>query len=154
MPRPDQIQMSQTQTEPDALAARAFSRREPSRRGTASTLTPIETLNIALRGVMELGIVVALGVWGYHTEAALPWKLLLTVLAPLLGFGFWGAIDFHQAGKLAEPLRLVQELAISVLAALALIGVGLLPWALGMLVLSVAHHTLVYALGQRLINER
>jgi len=33
--------------------------------------------------------------------------------------GFWGAVDFHQAGRLAEPLRLVQELAISGLAAVA-----------------------------------
>jgi hypothetical protein len=39
--------------------------------------------------------------------------------APLVGFGFWGAVDFHQAGRFAEPLRLIQELAISALAAVA-----------------------------------
>lgn len=41
-------------------------------------------------------------------------------------------MDFHRAGRLAEPLRLLQELAVSGLAAVALYAVGqhLLGWAL------------------------
>jgi hypothetical protein len=73
--------------------------------------------------------------------------------APALGFGFWGAVDFHQAGRLGEPLRLLQELAISGLAAVALYAAGqhLLGWALGLL--SVIYHALVYAQGGRLLKR-
>jgi hypothetical protein len=65
-----------------------------------------------------------------------------------------GAVDFHQAGRLAEPLRLLQELAISGLAAAALYSAGqhLLGWALGLL--SAGYHTLVYLQGGRLLKPR
>jgi hypothetical protein len=80
-------------------------------------------------------------------------KILLAVGAPALGFGFWGAVDFRQAGRLAEPLRLLQELAISALAAAALYTAGqhLLGWALGLV--SVVYHALVYLLGGRLLQH-
>jgi hypothetical protein len=109
--------------------------------------------NVALRGVMELGIVLALAYWGYHTGGSTLAKVALAVGAPALGFGFWGLVDFHQAGRMAEPLRLVQELVISGLAAVALVVAGqpALGWALGLI--SIAHHALVYGLGQRLLKE-
>ena len=43
---------------------------------------------------------------------------------PLIGFGFWGAVDFHQFGRLSEWLRLMQELVISGMAAFALYITG------------------------------
>ena len=80
-------------------------------------------------------------------------RIVLAVGAPALGFGFWGAVDFYQAGRLAEPLRLLQELAISGLAAVPLYAAGqhLLGWALGLL--SVIYHALVYAQGGRLLKQ-
>jgi hypothetical protein len=63
-------------------------------------------------------------------------------------------VAFHQARRWAEPLRLAQELLIAGLAALALLAVGerALGWALALL--TVIHHALVYALGERLIKHK
>jgi len=103
---------------------------------------------------MEAGIVVGLGFWGYHAVADGTLAIVLAVAVPLLGFGFWGLVDFRWAGAMAEPLRLIQELVVSLLAALAWYAAGphLLGWSLAGL--SVAHHVLIYALGDRLLKER
>ncbi len=109
---------------------------------------------LVLRVLMEAGIVAAFAYWGYRAGAGTGIKILLAAGAPALGFGFWGAIDFHQAGRLAEPLRLLQELAISGLAAAAVYAAGqhLLGWVLGLL--SVIYHALVYLQGGRLLKHR
>lgn len=73
---------------------------------------------------------------------------------PFAGFGFWGAIDFHQAGRFAEPLRLIQELAISALAAAAWYAAGDHSLALALGALSAAYHVLVYVSGGRLLKPR
>ena len=80
-------------------------------------------LNVGLRGIMEAGIVVAFAIWGYHAASGVM-AIVLAIAVPVLGFGFWGAVDFHQAGTMGEPLRLTQELVISGLAALALYAAG------------------------------
>ena len=102
---------------------------------------------------MEAGIIAAFAYWGYHTGTSTVGKVLLAVGAPVLGFGFWGAVDFHQAGRLSEALRLIQELAISGLAAVALYAAGqhVLGWALALV--SVVYHVLVYAHGGRLLKK-
>jgi hypothetical protein len=71
----------------------------------------------------------------------------------LIGFGVWGLLDFRQAGVLAEPLRLMQELVISGLAALAwYVAGGPIPGStLG--VISVVHHIFVYLAGERLLKR-
>lgn len=111
-----------------------------------------QRLALILRVLMEAGIVVALADWGAHTGVSTTTKVLLGVAAPAVGFGFWGAVDFHQAGRFAEPLRLGQELAISLLAALAWYSVG--RHGLGIMLggLSIAYHVLVYATGERLLK--
>jgi hypothetical protein len=136
------------------VAPTVGSRQRPAGPAAAPELTPLVTLNIALRGLMEAGIALALAVWGYHAGSSVTAKLLLAFGAPLVGFGFWGAIDFRQAGRLAEPLRLIQELTISVVAGIALIAAGRPIWGLALLALSAVHHALVYALGQRLLKGR
>ena len=114
----------------------------------------LKWLNVVLRAVMEVGIVVALGYWGYQTGKNMGTKLLLGIGAPVLGFGFWGAVDFHQAGRLAEPLRLTQELVVSGLAVFAwyITGQHVLGWALGLLI--IVHHALVYLLGDTLLTHQ
>lgn len=113
----------------------------------------LKWFNLALRAVMELGIVTALGYWGYRTGDSVGAKILFGIGAPLLGFGFWGLVDFRQAGSLAEPLRLIQELVISMLAAAAwyVAGQQALGWALA--AVSILHHALVYLSGERLIKH-
>ncbi len=109
-------------------------------------------LTLTLRVTMETGIIAALAWWGYHTGPTTTTKIALVVAVPAAGFGFWGAVDFRQAGRLAEPLRLAQELAVSGLAAAALYAAGqhLFGWALG--VTSAAYPALVYANGGRLLT--
>jgi hypothetical protein len=116
-------------------------------------VSKIKWFNLALRALMEMGIVLALAFWGYQTGNNLGTKILLGIIAPLIGFGFWGAIDFHRAGNMAEHLRLIEELVISWLAAFALFVVGqpVLGWTLGLL--SIVYHTLVYVSGERLLKS-
>lgn len=116
-------------------------------------MSKLKWFNLALRAIMELGIVLALAYWGFQTGNNLGMKILLGIIAPLLGFGFWGAIDFHQAGNMAEPLRLIEELIISGLAALALFVAGqhALGWTLGLI--SIVYHVLVYVSGGRLLKH-
>ena len=115
-------------------------------------LATLKWPNVILRGLMEVGIVAALGYWGYQTGNSPLTRVLLAVLAPVIIFGFWGLVDFRNAGPLAEGLRLFQELAITVLAAVALYVVGqhTLAWALALI--SLVHHALVYLLGETLIS--
>jgi hypothetical protein len=102
---------------------------------------------------MELGIVIALGYWGYRTGESATAKILLSIGAPLIGFGIWGLVDFRNAGSLAEPLRLIEELVISGLAALAWYAAGAQTWGWALGIISIVHHVLVYALGGTLLKH-
>lgn len=111
-----------------------------------------ERISLALRVLLEVGVVVALADWGVHTGQGTAAKILLGVGAPLVGFGFWGAVDFRRA-RHAEGLRLLQELVVSGLAAVAwyasgahLLGVALAAW-------SILYHVFVYASGARLLKS-
>ena len=103
---------------------------------------------------MEMWIAAAFAYWGYHSGQTTAMKILFAIGAPLIGFGFWGVVDFHQAGDAAEPLRLIEELVISGLAAVALYVAGqpALAWGLG--ILSIVYHTLVYLSGGRLLKKQ
>jgi hypothetical protein len=120
---------------------------------TETRLSPVETVTLALRVLMEAGIVVGLAYWGAHTADTTGGRVALGILAPVIGFGLWGAVDFHQAGRLAEPLRLVQELLISGLAALALYAAGQHALGAALAALSMGYHALVYATGRRLLQQ-
>ena len=115
-------------------------------------MTKLDALKLALRATMETGIVLALAYWGYQTGPTTATKILLAIGAPILGFGVWGAVDFHQLGRIAETVRLIEELLISGLAAFALYAVGqpMLGWVLAGL--SIVYHILVYVSGGRLLK--
>ena len=116
-------------------------------------ISTLKWFNVGLRAVMELGVIIALGYWGYNTDEGGAMKILLSVGAPLIGFGVWGLVDFRNAGAFAEPLRLIEEFVISGLAAFAwyIAGAQSLGWALG--IVSIVHHVLVYALGGTLLKH-
>jgi Protein of unknown function (DUF2568) len=117
-------------------------------------MTGLQRFNLILRATMETGVVVAFAWWGVVTGAGTGTKALLGIGAPMAGFGFWGLIDFRQAGRWSEPLRFVQELAISGLAAVAwyVAGQHVLGWSLALL--SVFYHALVYVAGDRLLKPQ
>jgi hypothetical protein len=110
-------------------------------------------VTLALRVLMEAGIVFGLAYWGAHTGGSTTERIVLGIVAPVIGFGFWGAVDFHQAGRLAEPLRLIQELVVSGLAALALYAAGQHALGLALAGLSVVYHALVYLAGKTLLGQ-
>lgn len=113
----------------------------------------LQWINLALRALMELGIVLALGYWGFQAGDSSGAKILLGIGAPLIGFGFWGLVDFRNAGPFAEPLRLIQELVISGAAAWALYSAGAQAWGWTLGAASIVHHALVYLLGGALLKH-
>ncbi len=116
-------------------------------------LVLLKRFNLAIRGIMELGIVVALSFWGFHTGRNTLMKIILGVGSPAIVFGFWGLVDFRNAGNKAEYLRLIQEMVISGLAAVALYFAEQYILALFLALISVAHHILVYSLGETLLKK-
>jgi hypothetical protein len=114
-------------------------------------MSRVQRLNLTLRALMELGVVVGLAYWGVDTGGGVAAKIALGLAAPAVGFGFWGAVDFHRF-RLAEPLRLIQELAISGLAAVAWYAAGQPVLGIALGALSIVYHGLVYASGERLIK--
>jgi hypothetical protein len=102
---------------------------------------------------MELGIVTGLVYWGIRTGTTTAVKSLLAIVMPALVFGFWGLVDFRQCGRYAEIFRLIQELFISGLVAMAIYHVGQHIWGWILATLSVAHHVLVYILGEHLLKH-
>ena len=102
---------------------------------------------------MEVGIVAGFAYWGVQSGSGTGESILLGLAAPAIAFGFWGAVDFHQAGRLAEPLRLVQELVVSGLAAVALYAAGRHAAAVALAALSVVYHALVYLSGGALLKR-
>jgi hypothetical protein len=117
--------------------------------------TPVlKWVNVILRGLMETAVVAGLAYWGYKSGNPVFWKVIFAVLFPVIGFGFWGIVDFHRLKKHAETLRLVQELLITGLIAAALIALGahIAGWIL--VALSVLHHSLNYFLGEKLLKRK
>lgn len=112
----------------------------------------LKKFNLILRSFMEAGIVAGLGYWGFHTAKGSIIKIILAISAPAIIFSFWGLVDFHNAGKYSELLRLIQELIISGAAAAALYTSGqhLFGWILALL--SVIYHILVYSAGDTLLK--
>ena len=71
-------------------------------------MTAMQRFTLALRVLMEAGVVVGLAYWGARTGEGAAAKILLGVGAPVLGFGSWGAVDFHRT-RLAEAAAAHQQ---------------------------------------------
>ena len=110
-------------------------------------------INLGLRGLMEAGIVLAFAYWGFKTGETTGSKVFLAIFVPLIVFGFWGTIDFHQFGKFSEILRLIQDILISGLAAIVLYLGGAHIWGWALAILSFVHHVLAYLIGDSLIKQ-
>ncbi len=113
----------------------------------------LKWVNLALRVLMEIGVVAALATWGFATGDGTLAKIVLGIGAPALGFGVWGAVDFHSAGRHAERLRLLEELVISGIAAIAWYAVGRHVLGAVLALVSIGYHGLVYASGATLLKH-
>jgi hypothetical protein len=114
-------------------------------------VSAMQRVNLMLRVVLEVGVVAAFAVWGVHAGHGAGTKVLLGIGAPVIGFGFWGAVDFHRA-RHGEIMRLIQELIVSGVAAGALYAAGARSLGILLGALTIVYHTLVYASGARLLK--
>jgi len=110
-------------------------------------------ISLILRWIMEAGIVLGLIYWGVFTGDSTEMKVILAVLAPVVVFGFWGFVDFRWIGRSKEAVRLIQELAITGLVAVALVTAGKPFPAWLLIAVSIGHHVLLYLTGGRLLKE-
>lgn len=85
----------------------------------------MKIMNLALRLVLELCAIVALGYGGWHVDGSVWVRLLLAVLAPVAGAVVWGAFVAPRARyPITDPLRLLPEWIVFGGATLALVGTG------------------------------
>lgn len=81
----------------------------------------MQSLNLAFRFILELLVLVALLLWGLQSSDSLPLQLVAGLGAPTLVMGVWGLFVAPKATRrLPDPARLVVELVIWTLGALAL----------------------------------
>ncbi|GAX91700.1 hypothetical protein EFBL_3390 [Effusibacillus lacus] len=109
----------------------------------------IQTANLALRFLLELCALAALGYWGFRTGRGLIVKIGLGFGAPLLIAVVWATFGAPGASvQLSAPLHLLLELVVFGLPAVALFTAGKpgLAWIYGLAV--VINRTLMYLWGQ------
>ena len=105
-------------------------------------------LNLAVRFLLELVILFALGAWGWHKgEGA--WRWLLMPGLPVLAGALWGIFRVPGdpgAATVAIPgyLRLGLELVLFGSAVWALYDLGWSRWATVLLVVTVVHYLVSY----------
>jgi hypothetical protein len=95
----------------------------------------LKSLNLAVRFLLELCALAALGFWGFHTGQGAITKILLGIGAPLLMAVVWGAFVAPRAARrLHEPWRVLLECIIFGVAAVGLIAAGqpTLAWILAL----------------------
>ena len=114
---------------------------------------PLVRTRLVLRWVMELGVIAGLAVWGYQLGSTPVMSTVLAILVPLVGFTIWGLVDFEKVARSGETLRLIEELLLAGIAAAGFLYVGdeYLGWAL--IIVTVAHHSLVFISGDRLVDR-
>jgi hypothetical protein len=85
----------------------------------------MKSTNLALRFLLELCILAALGLWGFQTGQSALWKIVLGLGAPLLAAGlWWGFVAPRASRRLPDPARLGLELLIFGAAIAALFAAG------------------------------
>ncbi|GAB4451730.1 MAG: YrdB family protein [Anaerolineae bacterium] len=97
----------------------------------------IKWINLGLRFLLELGLLAALGYWGFTVGGSMPAKIGLGLGAPLLAALVWGVfLAPASARRLVEPWRLLAELVIfgGAVAALISAGAPTVAWVFGILV--------------------
>lgn len=115
-------------------------------------MTAAQRIILALRVMLEVGIVLAFAWWGFQATGSTEMNVLLEIGTPIVAFACWGLIDFRWAGGWSEPLRLIQELAISGVAAAAWYVAGQHAFAWALAGFSIGYHVLVYLTGERLLE--
>jgi hypothetical protein len=109
----------------------------------------IKGANLALRFLLELCALGALGYWGFKAGGGLSAKIALGVGAPLVAAVVWGTFVSPQAPvRLPGPVVLVLQALVFGSAAAGLVATGHRTLALGFVVIIVINALLMYVWGQ------
>ncbi len=108
-------------------------------------------LNLALRFLLELAALAALGYWGW-TQNSGAWRYLLMLGLPLLAAVVWGTFavpgDPSRSGRAPVPVpgavRLLLELAFFAAAVVALLASGQALAGLLLAAVTIIHYILAY----------
>src|ERR687892_659957 len=105
---------------------------------------PWESVNLAVRFILEVGVLVALGHWGWKTgEGAMRWVFAIgAVLAAVVVWTLFVSPD--PTIELARPIRLIIEFAVWLAAGAALWATGLRTLAIAFVVIALVSGTLNY----------
>jgi hypothetical protein len=109
----------------------------------------VQSANLALRFLLEVGALLGLGAWGFGADRGLVVKLVLGLGAPLLAATVWAMFGAPAAAfKLSGPLHVTLELGIFLVGAAALYASGRPALAAAFALTIVANRTLMYMWGQ------
>ncbi len=102
--------------------------------------------NLAVRFMLELCALAALGYWGFVSGGNLIAKVALGIGAPILAAVVWGLFVAPKAAiPLSMPLRLLPEAAVFGAAFVALYGTGHPRLAFAFLLVAIVNRILVLA---------
>jgi hypothetical protein len=109
----------------------------------------IQTANLALRFILELCALGALGYWGYQAGPNLAIKIILAIGAPLVAAVIWGAFIAPKASiPVPTWLWLVLQALVFGAAAAGLIGTGQPTLAVSFLAVVLLNGLLMYVWRQ------
>jgi hypothetical protein len=118
----------------------------PGRAGGTGRRRPssLRSVSLAVRLLCELGLLVALAVWGFRVGVGIAVKLLLGLGAPLLAAVVWGLwVAPASRRRLGDPARLVVEVRLFGAGVAALVAAGLPLVAVGFAVVVAVNMVLV-----------
>lgn len=108
------------------------------------------SLASAVRSLLEVGVLVALGYWGYVTGGSVTWRVALGVGAPLAAAIVWGLLVAPKAQRrLDDPARLGVELVVFGAATAALVLAGQTHYAVAFAVAVVVDEAVLAYVGER-----
>jgi hypothetical protein len=112
-------------------------------------LTVIKNANLALAFFLELGVLAALGYWGFHTGQGVIARIALGIGIPLLAVVVWGLFGAPKAVlPLDGPWHLLLQVVFFGSAALALFAAGQRVAGVVFALVFALNTALVFAWGQ------
>jgi len=106
--------------------------------------------NLAVRFLLELTALAALGYAGWSLDTSTPFRLLATVGVPLVAAIGWGAFVAPKAThRLPDPARLAVEAGVFGAAVAGLVVTGRPVWACALAALVVVNEVLLFVWDQR-----
>jgi hypothetical protein len=108
-------------------------------------------LNLAVRFLLELAALVAMGYWGWTQNDGI-WRWVLVIVVPIAAAALWGTFavpnDPSRSGNAPVPtpgmIRLILELAFFALATILLIASQRLSAGVTLAVIVIIHYTISY----------